>query len=162
MKTEKDPLLNRENDYPQLLLKPCYFSAVLTIRCAQRRQTQGRKPGGTGSIWLGTRQQLAKLDLAAMAVRFPHIAFSLTVRDFDSHWISSLPLLLTLTAYAATATTSCVSYVSSFALSLPLLLLLLSTPLSHLGLITAPHSTSVSLLCVWAASSALSALPRAS
>src|SRR6218665_3539560 len=32
-------------------------------------------------IWLGTRQQLAKLDLAAMAVRFPHIAFSLTVRD---------------------------------------------------------------------------------
>src|SRR6218665_3985731 len=80
MKTEKDPLLNRENDYPQSLLKPCYFSAVLTIRCAQRRQTQGRKPGGTGSIWLGTRQQLAKLDLAAMAVRFPHIAFSLTVR----------------------------------------------------------------------------------
>src|SRR6218665_2747994 len=32
-------------------------------------------------MWLGTRQQLAKLDLAAMAVRFPHIAFSLTVRD---------------------------------------------------------------------------------
>src|SRR6218665_2929906 len=54
----------------------------------------------------------------------------------------------------------CVSYVSSIALSLPLLLLLLSTPLSHLGLITAPHSTLVSLLCVWAASSALSALPR--
>src|SRR6218665_2210012 len=42
------------------------------------------------------------------------------------------------------------------------LLLLLSTPLSHLGLITAPHSMSVSLLCVWAASSVLSALPRAS
>src|SRR6218665_2974034 len=41
--------------------------------------------------------------------------------------------------------TSCVSYGSSLALSLPLLLLLLSTPLSHLGLITAPHSTSVSL-----------------
>src|SRR6218665_2401335 len=57
-----------------------------------------------------------------------------------------------------TATTSCVSYGSSLALSLPLLLLLLSTPLSHLGLITAPHSTLVSLLCVWAASSALSAL----
>src|SRR6218665_3969965 len=30
---------------------------------------------------LGTRQQLAKLDLPAMAVQFPHIAFSLTVRD---------------------------------------------------------------------------------
>src|SRR6218665_633673 len=35
----------------------------------------------TQYIWLGTRQQLAKLDLAAMALRFPHIAFSLTVRD---------------------------------------------------------------------------------
>ena len=36
-------------------------------------------------------------------------------------------------------------------------LLLLSTPLSHLGLITAPYSTCtlVSLLCVWAASSGL-------
>src|SRR6218665_1477738 len=48
--------------------------------------------------------------------------------------------------YATTATTSCVSYGSSLALSLPLLLLLLSTPLSHLGLITAPHSTLASLL----------------
>src|SRR6218665_986260 len=27
------------------------------------------------------QNQLAKLDLAAMALRFPHIAFSLTVRD---------------------------------------------------------------------------------
>src|SRR6218665_1481687 len=50
----------------------------------------------------------------------------------------------------------------SLIISLPLLLLLLSTPLSYLGLITAPHSILVSLLCVWAASSALSALPRAS
>src|SRR6218665_817879 len=98
-----------------------------------------------------------------MAVSFPHIAFSLTVRDLGlTHWISSLPLLLTLTAYAATATISCVSYVSFLALSLPLLLLLLSTLLSHLAFITAPHSTLVSLLCVWAASSGLSALPRAS
>src|SRR6218665_2622422 len=38
-------------------------------------------PSKTQYIWLGTRQQLAKLDLAAMAVSFPHIAFSLTVRD---------------------------------------------------------------------------------
>src|SRR6218665_1062724 len=38
-------------------------------------------PSKTHYIWLGTRQQLAKLDLAAMAVRFPHIAVSLTVRD---------------------------------------------------------------------------------
>src|SRR6218665_929800 len=60
------------------------------------------------------------------------------------------------------ATTNCVSYVSCLALSLSVLLLLLSTLLSHLGLTTAPHSTLVSLLCVWAASSGLSALPRAS
>src|SRR6218665_489288 len=38
-------------------------------------------PSKTQYIWLGTRQQLAKLDLAAMALRFPRIAFSLTVRD---------------------------------------------------------------------------------
>src|SRR6218665_2848207 len=29
-------------------------------------------PSKTQYIWLGTPQQLAKLDLAAMAVRFPH------------------------------------------------------------------------------------------
>src|SRR6218665_2468708 len=87
------------------------------------------------------------------------ILFSNAHHNIDEYLcaILVLPLLLTLTAYAATATTSCVSYGSSLALSLPLLLLLLSTPLSHLGLITAPHSTLVSLLCVWAASSALSA-----
>ena len=33
------------------------------------------------TYWLGTRQQLGKLDLAAMAVSFHHIAFSLTVLD---------------------------------------------------------------------------------
>src|SRR6218665_2255604 len=38
-------------------------------------------PSKTQCTWLGTRQQVAKLVLAAMAVRFPHIAFSLTVRD---------------------------------------------------------------------------------
>src|SRR6218665_385016 len=88
-----------------------------------------------------------------MAVSFPHIAFSVTVRDLGL----TLDQHLTLTAYAATATTSCVSYVTSLALSLLLLLLLLSTSLSHLGLITAPHS-----MLVWAALSGLSALPRAS
>src|SRR6218665_797579 len=30
-------------------------------------------PSKTQYIWLGTRQQLSKLDLAAMALRFPHI-----------------------------------------------------------------------------------------
>src|SRR6218665_2098010 len=83
-------------------------------------------PSKTQYIWLGTRQQLAKLDLAAMAVRFPHIAFSLTIRDLGLTLDQQrLPLLLTLTAYAATATTSCVSYVSFLPLPLPPLLPLL-------------------------------------
>ena len=33
-------------------------------------------PSKAQYTWLGTRQQLSKLDLAAMAVSFPHIAFS--------------------------------------------------------------------------------------
>ena len=37
-------------------------------------------PTMTQYIWLGSRQQFAKLDLSALAARFPHIAFSVTVR----------------------------------------------------------------------------------
>src|SRR6218665_3915660 len=70
-------------------------------------------PSKTQYIWLGTRQQLAKLDIAAMAVSFPHTAFLLTVRDLGLTLDKQLPLLLILTAYAANSTTSCVSYVSS-------------------------------------------------
>src|SRR6218665_3982386 len=33
-------------------------------------------------IWLGTRQQLAKLDVVALTPAFPHFTFSSTVRDF--------------------------------------------------------------------------------
>src|SRR6218665_1049866 len=32
------------------------------------------------TLWLGTRQQVAKLDLIAIAANFPHIAFSVNVR----------------------------------------------------------------------------------
>ena len=35
----------------------------------------------TQFIWLGTRQQLAKLDMAALATAFPHFVFSSVVRD---------------------------------------------------------------------------------
>jgi hypothetical protein len=35
----------------------------------------------TQYIWLGTRQQLAKLDLASLSNAFPHISFSSSVRD---------------------------------------------------------------------------------
>ena len=38
-------------------------------------------PSKTQFIWLGTRQQLAKIDLAALATEFPQFAFSTTVRD---------------------------------------------------------------------------------
>ena len=88
-------------------------------------------PSRTKYIWLGTRQQLAKLDLAAMAVSFSHIDFSLTLRDLG----------LTLDQQLTFATTSCVSYVSSLALSLPLLLILLSTPLSHLDFFARTSTT---------------------
>src|SRR6218665_1581169 len=35
----------------------------------------------TQFIWLGTRQQLAKLDMVALTSAFPHFTFSSTVRD---------------------------------------------------------------------------------
>src|ERR1700733_14427138 len=38
-------------------------------------------PSKTKFIWLGTRQQLSKLDLAAIATEFPHLTFSSVVRD---------------------------------------------------------------------------------
>ena len=38
-------------------------------------------PSKTQYIWLGTRKQFAKLDLAAIAASLSHIAFSVTVRD---------------------------------------------------------------------------------
>jgi len=38
-------------------------------------------PHKTQFIWLGTRQQLAKLDMVALTSAFPHFTFSSTVRD---------------------------------------------------------------------------------
>src|SRR3984885_425151 len=38
-------------------------------------------PSKTKFIWLGTRQQLSKLALAAIAADFPHLTFSSVVRD---------------------------------------------------------------------------------
>src|SRR6218665_2515776 len=35
----------------------------------------------TKFIWLGTRQKLAKLDMATLAAEFPHFIFSSVVRD---------------------------------------------------------------------------------
>src|SRR6218665_593748 len=102
-------------------------------------------PSKTQYIWLGTRQQLTELDLAAMAVRFPHIAFSLTVRDlglrlnqqltFAPHinrgicrdcYYQLRQLRVISRSLTSTATTTLVH------------------TFSHLGLTTAPHSTLVS------------------
>src|SRR6218665_492172 len=38
-------------------------------------------PHKTQFIWLGTRQQLAKLDMVALTSAFPHFTFSSTIRD---------------------------------------------------------------------------------
>jgi exonuclease III len=38
-------------------------------------------PTKTQLIWLGTRQQLAKIDLEALALKYPHLTFSSSVRD---------------------------------------------------------------------------------
>ena len=38
-------------------------------------------PHKTQFIWLGTRQQLAKLDMVALTSAFPHFTFSSAVRD---------------------------------------------------------------------------------
>src|SRR6218665_2601303 len=113
-------------------------------------------PSKTQYIWLGTRQQLAKLDLAAMAVHFPHIAFSLTVRDLGltlDQQLTFAPLnRLCRDCYYQLRQLRVISRsLTSTATAT------LSTLLSHLGLTTGPHSTLVSLLCIWAASSELSA-----
>ena len=38
-------------------------------------------PSKTQFIWLGTRQQLTKINLADLAIEFPQFTFSATVRD---------------------------------------------------------------------------------
>ena len=51
----------------------------------------------TKFIWLGTRQQLAKLDMVALATNFPNFIFSSVVRDLGVtlDWTRNLLLLLT-------------------------------------------------------------------
>src|SRR5688572_32807931 len=71
----------------------------------------------TQFIWLGTRQQLAKLDMAALATAFPHFIFSSVVRDLGVRLlcIRSSPLLLTFTLSAALAIINCSNYALSLA-----------------------------------------------
>src|SRR6218665_2185191 len=62
----------------------------------------------TQFIWLGTRQQLARLDMAALSAAFPLLTFSSAVRDLGV----TLDCELTFSTHinrdlAATAPTSC-------------------------------------------------------
>src|SRR6218665_739881 len=94
----------------------------------------------TKFIWLGTRQQLAKLDMVALAANFPHFIFSSVVRDlgvtldqeltFAPHLNSAIPAIIN----SANCTLLPVRL-------LPLLLLLLSTVSSLKGLTIVAVST---------------------
>lgn len=68
-------------------------------------------------IWLGTWQQLAILDLAAIAANFSHITFSTSIRDLGVTLDQELPLLLTSTVSTMTVTTSYASYTISDSLT---------------------------------------------
>ena len=50
-------------------------------------------PSKTQFIWLGGRRQLAGVDLHLLAETFPHVSFSLTVRDLGLHFTKSLVFL---------------------------------------------------------------------
>jgi len=56
----------------------------LTIETLQAWMSSNRlrlNPSKTQLIWLGTRQQLAKVDLVSITSKYPHLAFSSSVRD---------------------------------------------------------------------------------
>ena len=55
-----------------------------TIETLQAWMSSNRlrlNPTKTQFIWFGIRQQLAKIDLGFLAIRYPHFAFSSSVRD---------------------------------------------------------------------------------
>ena len=60
----------------------------LTIETLQAWMSSNRlrlNPTKTQLIWLGTRQQLAKVDLVSITSKYPHLAFSSSVRDLGSN-----------------------------------------------------------------------------
>ena len=103
-------------------------------------------PSHTQYIWMGTRQQLAKHDGAAIAASFSHIEFSVTFRDLGV----TLDQELTFASHINRLCRDCYYQLRqlrtiSRSLILLLLLLHLSMILSQLDLTTAPHSTLVSI-----------------
>src|SRR6218665_1133533 len=78
-------------------------------------------PSKTQYIWLGTRQQLAKLDLAAMALRFPHYSLLTYCSRLGTHTGSAAylcsshsPPMPRLLLPAASATCTCHPSLSHF------------------------------------------------
>src|SRR6218665_483924 len=90
----------------------------------------------TQFIWLGTRQQLAKLDMVALASTFPHFTFSSTVRDLGVTLDQELTLAPHIHSLCVPVTTSCANS-AQFPANLPVLTHPpLSIRLSPPGLIT--------------------------
>src|SRR6218665_1283103 len=100
-------------------------------------------PSKTQLIWLGTRQQLLKLDFALLAAQFPQFTFLTSVRDLG---IITLDNTLSLSAHISNLSRSIssiiyVAYVQSDALFPCLYLSLWSMPLSVPGLIIVTPSS---------------------
>src|SRR6218665_1561094 len=95
-------------------------------------------PSKTQLIWLGTRQQLLKLDFALLAAQFPQFTFLTSVRDFGVTLDNTLSFSL---IYPDLASIIYVAYVQSDALFPCLYLSLWSMPLSVPGLIIVTPSS---------------------
>src|SRR6218665_2994674 len=99
-------------------------------------------PSKTQLIWLGTRQQLLKLDFALLAAQFPQFTFLTSVRDLGVIlWTTLFLSRLTSLIYPDLASTICVAYLQSDALFPCLYLSLWSMPLSVPGLIIVTPSS---------------------
>src|SRR6218665_149927 len=58
--------------------KPGYIDTLQAWMSSNRLRLN---PTKTQFIWFGTRQQLAKIDLGSLAIKYPHFTFSSSVRD---------------------------------------------------------------------------------
>src|SRR6218665_1117729 len=98
-------------------------------------------PSKTQLIWLGTRQQLLKLDVALLTAQFPQFTFLTSVVTLGLLWTTLFLSQLTSLIYLDLASISYVVYVQSDALFPCLYLILWSMPLSVPGLIIVTPSS---------------------
>src|ERR1043165_3629954 len=77
-------------------------------------------PSKTQLIWLGGRRQLQGIDFSQLTLLFPHITFSVTVRDLGLTLDSDLTLSQHVNLVARIVIISIVSFEWSLALSLSL------------------------------------------